>query len=214
MESPNSSFEYTAVDELNDEITILVNIIKLNKRITTSYLQQEISKFCKEQHSLISEAYCPKKPETPKRIPIKINTDTEVHECSYTFKSGPKSGTVCGSSATICIDGLYYCGNKTKAGKFTKHTLWAHNNSMKEKKAPIKPVKKMEKMNDVPVLNSFGVKVKVERNEYGQWIHKDTGFVVDREKRLVIGKEGKDGQVNDLTLEDCKLCDSLKFNRI
>lgn len=214
MESPDTSFEYTAEDELNDEITILVSIIKLNKRITTSYLHEEIFKFCKEQHSLISEVHRPEKAKTPKRTPIKINIDTEVYECSYTFKSGPRSGTVCGSSATLCIDGLYYCGNKTKAGKFTKHALWAHNNSMKEKKAPIKPVKKIEKINDVPVLKSFGEKEKVERNEYDQWIHKETGFVVDREKRLVIGKEGKDGRVEELTLEECKLCDSLKFNRI
>lgn len=53
--------------------------------------------------------------------------------------------------------------------------------------------------------------IAIRKNQYGNLVHPDTQFVFDRIHEVVIGKQGENGKVLDLTDEDIQTCKRLKM---
>jgi len=54
----------------------------------------------------------------------------------------------------------------------------------------------------------------IHKNEYGHYVHRDTGIVFDQTTRCAIGKEALDGTIEPLTRNDIALCTRYKFRHI
>ncbi len=54
--------------------------------------------------------------------------------------------------------------------------------------------------------------LQIKRNKFGNYEHADTGLVFDKEDKMVIGKQGDDGNIYELDDEDIENCKRFKFN--
>ena len=53
--------------------------------------------------------------------------------------------------------------------------------------------------------------ILVKRNKYNNYEHPETGLVFDNETKTVIGKQNKNGSVDDLSEDDIDQCNAFKF---
>lgn len=68
-----------------------------------------------------------------------------------------------------------------------------------------------------PVLKKLIEKIppiKIEKNAFGNFVHKETSFVINEHTQKVYGKENKDGTINDLTSADIDICNKYKFSYV
>jgi hypothetical protein len=85
----------------------------------------------------------------------------------------------------------------------------------------VKKVKKVKKRNAKPKISSITKNLisdipvyKLNRNRFGNHEHTDTSLVFDRISKKVIGKQNKDGTINDLSSEDINVCKQYNFSYI
>uniref|UniRef100_A0A6C0IFX3 SAP domain-containing protein n=1 Tax=viral metagenome TaxID=1070528 RepID=A0A6C0IFX3_9ZZZZ len=54
----------------------------------------------------------------------------------------------------------------------------------------------------------------IRRNQHGRYVHDPTRLVFDKLSRKVVGREGKNGEVNDLQRNDIQVCQQYKFQYV
>jgi hypothetical protein len=135
----------------------------------------------------------PAKASAPRK---KVVVADDVDTCEYEFKRGSSAGTRCTSKP---VEGTTICRKHSKpAGK--------------------KPTGKAKeaKEADIPVVktaSSKSAQMKLQKNEYNNYMHSETNLVFDRESKQVIGKQCG-SKVLDLTSEDIEECKARKFKYV
>ena len=98
--------------------------------------------------------------------------------------------------------GLKYSGTKSELISYIQNG---------EKKQDIK-IKKQEKNNVLNNLVSKIPEIAIRRNNFGNFEHPETNLVFDNSSKKVIGKQKKDGTIENLNKETIELCKQYKFN--
>lgn len=88
-------------------------------------------------------------------------------------------------------------GNSTNASDKPK-------SSKTSKSAVTKPEVQTKIASSIPNVN-------VKRNRYGNFENPETHFVFDRDTKEVVGKQGPDGEVTKLTLDDIQTCKQMNL---
>ena len=86
-----------------------------------------------------------------------------------------------------------------------------------KQKSSTQPLFKQPSVVPPPVLKKLIEKIppiKIEKNSFGNFVHKETSFVINEHTQKVYGKENKDGSINDLTSSDIDLCNKYKFSYV
>lgn len=53
--------------------------------------------------------------------------------------------------------------------------------------------------------------IQIKKNSFGNFEHGETGFVFDRATQKVIGKQNKNGHIDNITDSDIEICNKYKF---
>ncbi|MDC0230933.1 SAP domain-containing protein [Aureispira] len=56
--------------------------------------------------------------------------------------------------------------------------------------------------------------IQIRRNQFGNYEHKETGFVFSKIDKNVIGKQNDSGVLDELTEDDIELCNKYKFKYV
>jgi hypothetical protein len=135
-----------------------------------------------------------------------------VKKCDYEFIKGKSSGTTCNNKVS----------EESKSGKHCKrHLSNKESKTTESKTAKSKTVKsakskKQQELaeNEIKVikqLNDSKPRIIIKRNTHGNYEHQETGLVMDRESKKIIGKQKEDGTLDVLTVEDIETCKMWKL---
>jgi hypothetical protein len=114
-----------------------------------------------------------------------------------------------------------FCKNYNLPVKGTKPELIARIDEYNEKKKN-KNTSSSSSSSSIPQVTNNVVKKLIEkqptlhvmRNKYGNFIHEDTGLVLDPKTQKVYGRQLPDGRVINLTLDDINICHKYKFQYV
>ena len=81
---------------------------------------------------------------------------------------------------------------------------------------------KLTKISSIPptiptILQSICSKktaIKINRNQFGNFEHQETGFIFNNKTQKVIGKQNKNGDIDNLDVDDIDLCNKYKFSYV
>lgn len=88
----------------------------------------------------------------------------------------------------------------------------------KKEETEVKPVKKTKTeqvKNDTEKLANFVKRepmLKISRNSFGNYEHRETKLVFDPSTKEVIGIQEPDGRISELTVEDIQMCREYRFD--
>lgn len=80
----------------------------------------------------------------------------------------------------------------------------------KEKNLDVKGLKKDLVARLLSKKNTNQIVIKITKNKYGQFHHKETGLIFDSMTKRVIGKENN-GAIDKLSRKDIEICKNFKF---
>jgi len=86
--------------------------------------------------------------------------------------------------------------------------------SGEEEKVSVASKKKVV-VSSAPVIKKLVAKipnVPIRRNQFGNYEHAETAFIVDRNTQKVTGKQTENGDIEPLTSEDINICNKYKFS--
>lgn len=125
-------------------------------------------------------------------------------KCAHQFKTGKNKNGYCGAAESV-----------KGSGRCKKHQLKETDAEPKEA-APVKEKKKtassdkdktgLENKPVADVVDKRRGELIITLNGWNNWEHKNTGFVIDRPTRAVIGKQLPNGTIGPLTSNDVQLC--------
>lgn len=171
------------------------NIIKNLKTISTKYVNIISSKYkidSNQLNTLLNNITFNKQ----------NNTKDNIKTCQYEFK-GKNEGKICKNKISAESKSKKFCG---------KHL----SNKGKEKKVPAKVKKHQQQaeyeLNVIKKLNDNKPTITIKRNKFGNYEHEETGLVMDRETKKIIGKQMPNNSILELTAEDIDTCKLWKFD--
>lgn len=86
--------------------------------------------------------------------------------------------------------------------KVTKETKGKKKTESKTQASSLSVIQKL-----TPIIPTIAIR----KNQYGNLVHPETQFVFDRIHEVVIGKQGDNGKILDLTDEDIQTCKRMKM---
>lgn len=98
-------------------------------------------------------------------------------------------------------DLLKICKTQNKSANGTKYDLVLRILNLEEKMN-----KNRETLEKQP-----SIILRIEKNSYGNYVHKDTGLVFDKNTRKVIGKQLENGNIRPINRSDIEICQKYKF---
>lgn len=81
----------------------------------------------------------------------------------------------------------------------------------KEKKKKTESKTQVSSLSVIQKLTPIIPTIAIRKNQYGNLVHPETQFVFDRIHEVVIGKQGDNGKILDLTDEDIQTCKRMKM---
>jgi len=185
-------------------------IVSLFSKKVSEFIKQLEEKFeIEDLNSLLAFVSFTEEKKNRSKV---IDNDEEIVRCSHEFLKGKSAGDICPNR--VCAE--------SKTGKYCKRHLSNEDNT-KEKKAKSKAKnaksaksKKIQdeaesEMNAIKKLNDNKPQVIIKRNSFGNYEHKDTSLVMNKDTRKIIGKQQEDGTISTLTAEDIDNCKLFKL---
>lgn len=124
--------------------------------------------------------------------------------CQHLFSKGKNDEKRCENKISLNSKIGKYCG---------KHLS---NEIQKPKKISSRVKKNQQQaeheLNVIKKLNDNKPLITIKRNVFGNYEHEDTGLVMNKETRKIIGKQLPNGSISVLTSEDIDNCKLWKFN--
>ena len=113
------------------------------------------------------------------------------------------------------VDLVKLCKTRSLPYSGTKDTLIGRLTG----KMPVSKKRTKKKSSPKPVnricildtLTSLQKTIEISRNDFGNYEDRETGFVFDPEYKRVIGKQGRDGTIQPLSVDDINTCMELKY---
>ena len=157
------------------------------------------------------------------------STTTSKNKASVKKSSTPDTAPITGDNMDEATLSQYkksdlqaLCRQKALKCTGTKEQLVGYllgkdtNKTPSKKEAPVKKAIETKTIS-TPVakkLTSSIPTVAIRRNQHGNHEHPDTSLVFDKKTKKAIGKQNKDGTIDDLTPEDIDICNQWKFQYV
>jgi len=107
---------------------------------------------------------------------------------------------------------IQMCKDKNLKVSGSKNELIQRLLNIEMKKVEEKPVKQLVQQ---PLIIKKLVdkipKLEINKNNFGNFEHKESGLVFDNKTQKVYGRQNSDGTVSELTHEDINICNKYKF---
>jgi len=187
-------------------------VAKALNEVVSNFISQIAIKYNLDQNELMSEW----DGATTSKVKVPVNkslkapiTDDNMDEATLSQSKKTDLQALCRQKALKCT------GTKEQ---LIGYLLGKDANSTSPSKKEV-PVKKVieEKSISTPVakkLTSSIPTVAIRRNQHGNHEHPDTSLVFDKKTKKAIGKQNKDGTIDDLTTEDIDICNQWKFQYV
>jgi hypothetical protein len=139
--------------------------------------------------------------------------------CTSVIKSGERKGKPCGLQ---CVAGKTTCKRHSTSDEKEESKTTVKTTTKSEVKTDSKKEPATKKTISAQTKESPSVFKKIEqniktfnvmRNAFGNYEHKETGFIFDTTKtQTVVGKQHSDGTISPLSLNDIELCKENNWN--